>query len=248
MMSINKEKKIFGLPVLNDNIIWIWVENKSVVVIDPAISQPVINFIEEEDLKLEFIFQTHHHQDHIGGTEELQKKWPDVKIIASIHDKSRIPLQNISVQNGDILNVLNKQFRILEVAGHTKTHISFFSEDFRNPILFVGDTLFSGGCGRIFEGTNDQMYHSIKKISSLPRDTIIYCAHEYTKSNLLWALDIYPDDIAIKKKLKEVEKKIHLNKLTIPTTLKEEMDINLFLRAKNLEEFNYLRAKKDTWV
>ena len=247
-MKLNKEKGIFGLPVLTDNIIWLWVENKSLVVIDPALSQPVKNFIKENDLFLDSILQTHHHYDHIGGTEDLIKEWPNVKVIASIKEKKRIPFQNCSVKDNDQVKILNKEFRIIELKGHTSAHISFFSKEFESPILFVGDTLFSGGCGRIFEGTNAQMYKSIKKISNLPSDTKIYCAHEYTKSNLLWALNLYPENKLIQKKLLEVEKKISLNQLTIPTTLKEEMDINLFLKAKNLKEFSNLRAQKDTWT
>ncbi len=247
-MTINKEKGIFGIPVLEDNIIWIWEENKSAIVVDPGISKPVLNWVESKNLKLEYILQTHHHHDHIGGTKELLRRWPNLKVIASRKDKERIPLQNISVSDGDCIKILNKEFKIIELKGHTSTHISFFSEDFQNPILFVGDTLFSGGCGRIFEGTNQEMYNSLKRILSLPIDTIIYCAHEYTKSNLLWALDIYPNDKLIKKKLEETKKKILAKNLTIPTTLKEEMNINLFLRAKSLNEFSYLRAKKDSWV
>ena len=247
-MRLNKVKRIFGLPVLTDNIIWLWIEDKSLVVIDPALSGPVKNFIKENNLVLEAILQTHHHQDHIGGTEELIKEWPSAKVIASQKDKERIPFQNNSVKDKDRIKILNKEFRIIELIGHTNAHISFYSEEFESPIIFVGDTLFSGGCGRIFEGTNEQMYNSIKKISKLPSNTKIYCAHEYTKSNLLWANNLYPENKFIKKKLLEVEKKISSNELTIPTTLREEMDINLFLGAKNLKEFSFLRAHKDSWV
>ena len=247
-MSFNKDQNIIGLPVLQDNIIWLWVKNESVVVVDPAIAEPVIHWIKKRNLDLFAIFQTHHHEDHIGGTQKLINEWPDVKVIASGREKKRIPFQNISVKDGDTINVLNKKFKIIEVIGHTNSHISFYSKDFHNPILFIGDTLFSGGCGRIFEGTHEQMFKSLKRISLLPIDTIIYCAHEYTKSNLQWALEISPNDSLIKEKLLEVEQKINSNKLTIPTTLKEEMNINLFLKAKNLKEFSYLRAKKDNWA
>ena len=247
-MTFNKEVQIFGLPVLKDNIIWLWVENGSVVVIDPAVSEPVINWIKSKNLKLDTIFQTHHHSDHIGGTRGLVDFWPDVKVVASKKEINRIPLQNVSVEDGDCLNILGKEVQILEIVGHTKTHISFFLENYRDPILFVGDTIFSAGCGRVFEGTYAQMYRSLKKIMKLPLNTMIYCAHEYTQSNLLWALNIVPEDKHIQNKLIEVKKKIIENKLTIPTTLKEEMKINLFLRAKNLKEFCYLRAHKDSWV
>ena len=245
-MPLNKAKKIIALPVLKDNIIWLWVRNKSVVVVDPAISSPVIKWIKERNLTLDTILQTHHHDDHIGGTANLIEEWPKVKIIASEKEKERIPLQNISVKDDQKILILNKEFKIIELVGHTKSHIAFYSHDFENPILFVGDTLFSAGCGRVFEGTHEQMYNSINKISRLPKNTMIYCAHEYTKSNLLWALKIYPEDKFIRKKLLEVEKKISLKELTIPTTLKEEMKINLFLRARNLSEFSYLRTKKDS--
>ena len=247
-MKLNKVKGIIGLPVLTDNIIWLWVEDKSLVVIDPALSQPVINFINKNNLLLDSILQTHHHYDHIGGTEDLMKEWPDVKVIAPKKEKNRIPFLNYPVMDNQKITILNKEFRIMELVGHTRSHISFYSKDFESPILFVGDTLFSGGCGRIFEGTNEQMYKSIKRISKLPVNTKIYCAHEYTKSNLLWALNLYPENKLIQKKLLDVEKKISLNQLTVPTTLREEMNINLFLRAKNLKEFSFLRAKKDSWA
>tara|TARA_Y100001968_G_C19450730_1_gene768389 strand:+ start:5075 stop:5818 length:744 start_codon:yes stop_codon:yes gene_type:complete len=247
-MKLNKVKGIFGLPVLTDNIIWFWIEDRSLVVIDPALSQPVKDFIKANDLLLDSILQTHHHHDHIGGTEALIKEWPEVKVFASKKDKKRIPFQNNPVKDNDKIKILNKEFRIIELIGHTNAHISFYSTDFINPILFVGDTLFSAGCGRIFEGTNEQMYNSIKKISNLNPDTKIYCAHEYTKTNLLWAQNLYPKNKLIKNKLLEVEKKISSKELTIPTTLREEMDINLFLRAKNLKEFSFLRAHKDSWV
>ena len=116
-------------------------------------------------LELKYIFQTHHHLDHIGGSEELIKEWPKAKVIAPLKEKRRIPFQDISVRDGDKIKILNKSFQIIELIGHTSSHIAFFSKDFNNPILFVGDTLFSAGCGRIFEGTHQEMYDSLKKIS-----------------------------------------------------------------------------------
>ena len=246
-MEFNKEQKIIGLRVLNDNVIWLWKKNKSVVVIDPALSQPVIEFLKTNNLNLEAILQTHHHSDHIGGTKELIKKWPNTKVVASAKEKDRIPFQNISVKDGDKLQLLGKEVNVIEVIGHTRSHIAFYLNN-KSPILFIGDTLFSAGCGRIFEGTYKQMYNSLKKIKSLPKNTFIYCAHEYTKSNLLWALNLEPENQNLKKKLIEVEKKISLKKLTIPCLLEEEMKINLFLRANNIKEFSYLRANKDSWV
>ena len=246
-MEFNKEQSIIGLRVLSDNVIWLWKKNKSVVVIDPALSKPVIKYLKANNLNLEAVLQTHHHSDHIGGTKDLIKEWPNVKVIASEKEKDRIPFQNLSVKNGDRLRLLDEEVQVIEVKGHTKSHLAFYFNN-KVPVLFIGDTLFSAGCGRIFEGTFKQMYNSLKKIKSLPKNTHIYCAHEYTKSNLLWALDIEPQNQNIKKKLIEVEKKIALKELTIPCLLEEEMKINLFLRANNLKDFSFLRESKDAWV
>ena len=246
-MEFNKEHKIIGIRVLSDNVIWLWENGNSAVVIDPALSEPVIEYLKAHNLNLEAILQTHHHADHIGGTRDLIKEWPNVKVIASVKEKDRIPFQNISVRDGDKIRLLDKEVQVIEVIGHTKSHLAFFL-NIKVPILFIGDTLFSAGCGRIFEGTHKQMYNSLKKIKSLPKETFIYCAHEYTRSNLLWALDLEPENQIIKNKLVEVEKKIALNELTIPCLLEEEMKINLFLRADNLKRFTFLRANKDSWV
>ena len=209
--------------------------------------KPVIRYLDENNFQLKAILQTHHHSDHIGGTKSLIERWPNVKVIASSKEKKRIPFQNISVEDGEILNILGEEVKIIEVLGHTSSHIALFLNG-KNPVLFIGDTLFSGGCGRIFEGTFQQMYSSLERIKSLPKNTLIYCAHEYTKANLLWAITIKPKDQDIKDKLLQVEKKLSLNKLRMPFQLEEEMKINLFLRAKNLNEFTFLRANKDLWA
>ena len=246
-MGFNKDQKIIGIRVLRDNVIWIWENDNSAVVIDPALSQPVTNYLKANNLNLKAILQTHHHPDHIGGTRELIKDWPNVKVIASEKEKDRIPFQNFSVKGGDKFYLLDEEIQVIEVIGHTRSHIAFYFNN-ESPVLFIGDTLFSAGCGRVFEGTYKQMYDSLKKIKSLPKNTLIYCAHEYTKSNLLWALDIDPKNPHLRKKLIEVEKKIALKELTIPCILEEEMKINLFLRADNLKVFSHLRANKDSWV
>ena len=172
-MEFNKAQNIIGLRVLNDNVIWLWVKGKSVVVIDPSVHDPVIRYIEENNFHLKAVLQTHHHSDHIGGTKYLIERWPNVEVIASSKEKKRIPFQNISVEDGETLNILGEEVKIIEVLGHTSSHISFFLNG-KNPVLFIGDTLFSGGCGRIFEGTYQQMYSSLERIKSLPKNTLIY--------------------------------------------------------------------------
>ena len=244
-MGFNKEQKIIGIRVLSDNVIWLWKNGHSAVVIDPALSQPVIKYLKDNNLNLEAILQTHHHSDHIGGTRELIKEWPNVKVIASVKEKDRIPFQNFSVRE-EIITFIKRKVQVIEVIGHKISYAFYLNNE--APVLFIGDTLFSAGCGRVFEGTYKQMYDSLKKIKSLPKNTLIYCAHEYTKSNLIWALNLKPEDEEIKNKLIQVEKKIASKELTIPFLLDEEMKINLFLRAKNLKEFIFLRANKDLWA
>ena len=161
-MEFNKEQKIFGIRVLSDNVIWIWQNNNSAVVVDPALSQPVIKYLKDNNLNLEAILQTHHHSDHIGGSRGLIKEWPNVKVIASAKEKDRIPFQNSSVNDGDKLRLLDQEVQVIEVIGHTRSHIAFYLKR-KVPVLFVGDTLFSAGCGRIFEGTYEEMYNSLKK-------------------------------------------------------------------------------------
>ena len=141
-MEFNKAHNIKGLRVLSDNVIWLWEKDKSVVVIDPPVHEPVIRYINENDFHLKAILQTHHHSDHIGGTKNLIERWPDVKVIASSKEKKRIPFQNVSVEDGETLNILGEKVEIIEVLGHTNSHISFFVNG-NNPVLFIGDTLFS---------------------------------------------------------------------------------------------------------
>ena len=135
-MEFNKAPNIIGLRVLRDNVIWLWEKDKSVVVIDPSLDEPVARYIDENNLKLIAILQTHHHADHIGGTKYLMKRWPDVKVIASSKEKKRIPFQNISVKDGETLNILGEEVKIIEVLGHTSSHIAFFLNG-KNPVLTI---------------------------------------------------------------------------------------------------------------
>ncbi|KGG16399.1 MULTISPECIES: hydroxyacylglutathione hydrolase [unclassified Prochlorococcus] len=244
---------IHPIPVLKDNIIWIWVKKNQAVVIDPAISEPVISWLQSKNLTLESILQTHHHDDHIGGTEGLLRVWPASSVIASKEDIARIPFQTRSVLDNETFSLLGEEITVLSVPGHTKHHISFYlhaskaSGVKRNPVLFCGDTLFGAGCGRLFEGTAHQMFDSLKRINKLPANTKIYCAHEYTENNLIWAKSIYPEDIEIKRRLAEVISKRSKGLLSLPTTLYEERKSNLFIRSSTPKELSKLRLHKDSW-
>jgi len=239
--------KIEIIKCLQDNYSYLIIdeENQTACVIDPSESAPIINYLDNSKINLKFILNTHHHYDHVGGNIELKKKY-NSKVVGFIGDKNRIPEIDISLEDNQIWKQDNFEAKIYHVPGHTSGHIAFHF--YKEKKILTGDTLFSLGCGRIFEGTYQQMYSSLERIKSLPRNTLIYCAHEYTKANLLWALNLKPKDQDIKNKLSEVEKKLSHNELTIPFLLDEEMKINLFLRAKNLEEFTFLRANKDLWV
>ncbi len=242
---------IHPLPVLTDNIIWIWVEGNQAVVVDPSIAEPVISWLKAKRLELKAILQTHHHEDHIGGTKNLLKEWPYSEVIASKSDLNRIPFQTISVDNEEEIIIMGYPIKILDIPGHTKTHIAFYLSDKKNekpPILFCGDTLFASGCGRLFEGTPEDMFISLERLNSFPSETEIYCGHEYTEANLRWANSLQPKNIEIKRRLLDVIEKRKNLITTLPSTLKEERLTNLFIQAKSVNELSNLRNHKDNWA
>lgn len=249
MLNQKREFTIKPIPVLKDNIVWAWVHENNAVVVDPSIDEPIKDWLLKRRLSLKAIFQTHHHEDHIGGTPGLKKSWPDVKIIASQKDIKRIPFQTLSVNNNDIFSCIGFNIKVLEVPGHTNNHIAFYISNESNNynILFSGDTLFGAGCGRLLEGTATEMFNSLRKLNSLPENTKIYCAHEYTENNLRWALSIKPNDIFIADRLKIVCEKRKNGLQSLPSTISSERKTNLFLQTKNVKEFSILRRHKDNW-
>ena len=251
---MKQEKKDFiihPIPVLKDNFIWVWVKGKEAVVVDPAISRPVLSWIKENNLTLNSILQTHHHEDHIGGTKRLLASWPSAEVIAAKDDLDRIPFQTKSVHDGQNLILLGEKVKVFKLPGHTIHHISFYicpqKQSSKAPVLFAGDTLFGAGCGRLFEGTASEMFSSLNRIGRLPDNTKIYCAHEYTEDNLRWANSIFPQDILIKERLDKVIALRSKGLLSIPSRLSEERRTNLFIRAKDAIEFSKLRLHKDNW-
>ena len=227
------------IEAFQDNYIWLIHNDQNSIIVDPGDAGPVISALERKNLNLVAILITHHHADHIGGVMALQEKYPHIKIFAPQKDK--YDFVNISLKNGDEINIpeLQINYKIIEIPGHTQGHIAYY--DKKN--LFCGDTLFACGCGKIFDGTHEQMYNSLKKISALPKDTKIYCAHEYTKKNITFALSLDPDDTNL-----QLRKALVSNmKNTIPSSLEEELKTNPFLKCTSLEAFKRLRDLKDQY-
>ena len=221
---------ITPIPCLTDNYAYIISENysKIVGVIDPSESTPIINFLKKENLKLNYILNTHHHYDHIGGNNKLKKLY-NAKVVGFEGDKDRIPGIDIVLKDNEKWTFGKSLVKIMHIPGHTSGHICFFFE--KEKIAFTGDTLFSLGCGRIFEGDHKQMLNSLNKIKALPKDTKIYCGHEYTYKNAQFCLKYDSNNIDLKKKFEKIKKLRSKNLPTIHTNLEEELKTNIFLRC-----------------
>tara|TARA_Y100001970_G_scaffold198552_1_gene241565 strand:+ start:601 stop:1320 length:720 start_codon:yes stop_codon:yes gene_type:complete len=234
------------IPCLEDNYAYLLIDNtnKTACIIDPSEASPIINYLEKKKIKLSFILNTHHHYDHVGGNKKLKEIY-GAKVIGYIDDKKRIPEIDFTVKNNQIWKEKNFEAKIIHIPGHTSGHICFYF--FNEKKIFSGDTLFSLGCGRIFEGTNRQMFESLNFFKSLPYDTNIYCGHEYTLKNSEFCLKYDPNNKNLKKKIEKIKEKLNRNLPTLPTTIKDEIECNIFLRSENLENFSKLRDLKDNF-
>ena len=247
------------IPCLSDNYSYLIHEKKfnTVSIVDPSEFKSCDEAIKKYK-KLDFILNTHHHADHVGANLELKKKY-NSKILGSDIDKNRIPGIDIFLKENQKQKIGNLEFEVIFIPGHTKGHIAFFFR--KEKIAFTGDTLFSLGCGRVFEGTHEEMFNSLNKIKNLPPDTKIYCGHEYTKTNLNFCLTYDPTNKLLKEKKVDILKKLNSNQPTIPSTLGQEIKTNIFLRCNDpkikdaiglkdsteLEVFSKLRDLKDTF-
>jgi hydroxyacylglutathione hydrolase len=245
MGELPKALQVSLIPVLSDNYVFVIERGEQAAVVDPAVAEPVIAALDAKGLELTAILQTHHHSDHIGGTPGLLERWPQARVIASAADRLRIPLQTLGVEGGDHVQLLGEDVQVLDVPGHTRAHIAFVLPE--SGHLFCGDTLFAGGCGRLFEGTAEQMYGALQVLAALPAETQVWCAHEYTASNLSWAAELQPEDQAIAARLAEVLECRHQGLPTIPSSIGLERATNLFVRAPNPGALAELRQSKDHW-
>ncbi len=234
------------IPCLQDNYSYLIIDevNNTACVVDPSEALPIIDFIDNKKIDLKYILNTHHHYDHIGGNKDLKKKY-NLTVVGFKGDKNRIPEIDILVEDNQIWKADNFEAKIFHIPGHTKGHISFFF--YKDKFIFTGDTLFSLGCGRIFEGTYQEMFNSLSKIKNLPKDTKIYCGHEYTLQNSKFCIKHDSNNLNLIKKISEINNKIKNNLPTVPSTIREELDCNIFLKANDLESFSKLRDLKDNF-
>ncbi|MDA9211141.1 hydroxyacylglutathione hydrolase [Methylophilaceae bacterium] len=237
LLTQNNNINIIPIKAFKDNYIWLIQEKLNGIIVDPGDAKPVLTKLEKEKINLKAILITHKHHDHIGGIEELINNYPNVKIYGPENNQFGFKYQ--IVKEGDAITVSGTKvkFNIIETPGHTLDHIVYVDKEH----LFCGDTLFACGCGKLFEGTHDEMYKSLLKISSLAPNTKVYCGHEYTKENIKFALSMDADNYELNerfRRLQDVE-------ITIPSLLQEELETNPFLRVRNSEEFKLIRKRKD---
>ncbi|WP_407331161.1 hydroxyacylglutathione hydrolase [Enterovibrio sp. 27052020O] len=217
---------VSSIPALNDNYIWLLKnDDNHCVVVDPGDATPVFAFLESHGLILDAILITHHHHDHVGGVSALASHFPGIVVYGP--STSRFPQVTYPLKDKSTFTLLGTEFEVFDVPGHTLDHIAYYT----GSMLFCGDTLFSGGCGRLFEGSPAQMHQSLTLLSSLPDETLVFCTHEYTQSNLKFAQAVDCGNTALKAYALDVDTLRSQNKITLPSTIGMEKSINPFLRV-----------------
>ncbi|TXC66214.1 hydroxyacylglutathione hydrolase [Piscinibacter aquaticus] len=233
--------ELIALPAFADNYIWMLHDGTDAVVVDPGEAAPVLSALDERQLALAAILVTHHHGDHVGGVDALRSR---LKGPVYGPKRERIPEPFVALSGGDAVDVLGLRFEVIDVPGHTAGHIAYFQAGgVAAPILFCGDTLFSGGCGRLFEGTPAQMHASLERLSSLPGHTRVCCAHEYTLSNLKFARVVEPGNAELAHYGQQCDALRAAGQPTLPSTIAVERAINPFLRCGEAEVIASARAQ-----
>lgn len=222
--------RLQALPAFEDNYIWMLDDARSAWVVDPGDADPVKHCLAQDGLSLQGILVTHRHPDHIGGVAELLQAAPHARVVGPANEA--LPFVHRGVAQGDKVEVLGEAFEVLDVPGHTAGHVAYFAAPRdQTPLLFCGDTLFFGGCGRLFEGTPQQMWTSLNQLAALPDDTRVCCAHEYTLSNLRFALAVEPDNAVLHSTFARCQDLRARGTATVPSTIGQERAINPFLRC-----------------
>ena len=228
------------IKAYTDNYIWLVSTNEGSIVVDPGESKEILNLIDSNKIDLKGVLITHHHYDHTNGLLDLTNK-----INLEVYGPKKIEGINNIVNESDKFSLIGIDFEVIEIPGHTLDHLAFYSPNNEDPILFCGDTLFAGGCGRVFEGTFEQMFMSLKKISKYPKETKVFCGHEYTLSNLKFALEVDKDNKDLMNEFNNIEKLISSDIPSLPTNLNKELKLNPFLRCHDIDIKNKVIEKFD---
>jgi len=221
------------IPILNDNYAYLIESSGHVGIVDPGEAVPILSILKARDLVPNFVLITHYHDDHVAGLDEVLAAYPDVKVIGKNH------------QDLETFDFGGERVEVMQTPGHKRDHVCFYFPD--SQVLFSGDVLFAMGCGRLLDGTVEEMFGSLQKLSALPDETQVYCGHEYTLSNAEFCLAQASENEAIQKRYDAVKELRNAGKPTIPFTLKEDKETNLFLQTKSAAEFAALRALKDSF-
>ena len=237
--------EIIPVPVLTDNYVWLIHDAKSgeTAALDPSVAEPVIDAAAAKGLRLTQVLNTHWHPDHTGGNEAIQAATGST--ITAPAEARRVSKVDRIVAEGDRIAVGGAEAAVWNIPAHTAGHIAYYFEQER--MIFVGDTMFAMGCGRLFEGTAEQMFANLQRIAALPDDVRIYCGHEYTLANARFALHVEPENGAVRDRLERARDLREEGKVTLPTTVAEERATNPFVRASDAQEFARLRAEKDSF-
>nr|WP_047168154.1 hydroxyacylglutathione hydrolase [Sphingomonas sp. Y57] len=238
--------EVVGVPVLADNYVWLMHDKASgeTVVVDPAVDAAVLAAAASLGWRISQIWNTHWHDDHVAGNVGI-KAATGCRIIAPDDPEHPIPGVDRIVGEGDRVGIGTFEGHVLSTPGHTRVHLAYHLPDV--AILFTGDTLFALGCGRLFEGTPDQMFANMRRLAALPPETLIYCAHEYTQANARFAVTVEPGNAALMERVREIDTERAAGRPTVPTTIADERDTNPFLRASTVAEFASRRAAKDVF-
>lgn len=228
--------EVTPIRAFHDNYLWLFrqTDSRECGIVDPGDAEPVLRHLQENDLELKVILITHHHADHTGGIRQLLEHY-DAPVYGPA--SPNIPAVTHPLGENEQVSVLNEEFQIIEIPGHTLDHIAYYSSESngRKPVLFCGDTLFAGGCGRVFEGTHTMMHNSLQKLARLDPDTSVYCAHEYTMANLNFARAVSPENMNLSERISLEQHKRDRDVPTVPTSIRVELETNPFLRCNDQE-------------
>lgn len=232
------------VPILKDNYAWLLRDSGTgaTAIVDPADAEPCIEALEKAGGRLDMILLTHHHADHTAGVDEVRARF-HCPVVGAAADEYRLPKLDETLKEGDTVRLGAATGQVIDTPGHTRGQIAFFFPD--GGVLLSGDTLFSLGCGRLSEGTPEEMYSSLRKLAALPGDTKVCCGHEYTESNARFALAVDPDNTDLHAFVAKVEQLRSAGQPSVPSLLADELKANPFLLAPDAASFAALRAKKD---